>query len=264
MDKTDWHKQTVDKPLYPDMLWSRPENRQYAGKLLIIGGNVHGFAAAGEAYQAATKAGIGTARMLLPDSLQKLLGRTFEAGEFGPTTPSGSFSQRALAEALAMANWADAVLLAGDLGRNSETAILLEKFATKYSGQLTATRDAADYFITTPEAILSRPDTLLVISLAQLQKLAIQAHFTTAFTFDMDMLRFVDTLQAFTAKHGIHIIVKHLDNVFVASGGQVSSTKLAHDMPVWRARTAAAAATWWLQNPSKTFKALTTSLAGDL
>jgi hypothetical protein len=129
-----WHKQTADKPLYPDMQWSRPENRLFAGKLLVIGGSVHGFAAAGEAYAQATKAGIGTARMYLPDALQKVLGRTFEAGEFGPATPSGSFSQRALAEALAMANWGDGTLLAGDLGRNSETAIFLEKFAAKYAG----------------------------------------------------------------------------------------------------------------------------------
>ncbi|HEX8227218.1 MAG TPA: hypothetical protein VF572_05115 [Candidatus Saccharimonadales bacterium] len=258
-----WHKQTADKPLYPDMQWSRPENRLFAGKLLVIGGSVHGFAAAGEAYAQATKAGIGTARMYLPDALQKVLGRTFEAGEFGPATPSGSFSQRALAEALAMANWGDGTLLAGDLGRNSETAIFLEKFAAKYTGQLTITKDAADYFTSTPETILTRPDTLFVISLAQLQKLAMQAHFTKAFTFDMDILRFVDTLHDFTVFHGINIIVRHLDNIFVARGDKVSSTKLSDSQPVWRVRTAAAAATWWLQNPTKTFEALSTSLVAD-
>jgi hypothetical protein len=255
-----WHKQTPDKPLYPDLLWSRPENRLLAGKLLIIGGNVHGFAAAGEAYQVATAAGIGVARMYLPDSLRKLLGHAFDAGEFGPTTPSGSFSQLALGEALAMANWADSVLLAGDLGRNSETAIFLEKFAAKYTGQLTITKDAADYFMSTPTALLARPDTLLVISLAQLQKLGTHAKFRTAFTFDMDILRFVEALHEFTTLHPVHVVVKHLDNIFVAASGEVSSTRLAADLPIWRVLTAARAATWWLQNPSKTYEALTTSL----
>jgi hypothetical protein len=263
MDRTYWKKQTPDKPLFADMLWSRPENRLFAGKLLIIGGNAQGFAAPSEAYAAATKAGIGTARMLLPDALHKVLGRAFDAGEFAPTTPSGSFSQRALAEALAMANWADGVLLAGDLGRNSETAILLEKFAAKYSGQLTITKDAADYYTTTPQAICARTDTLLVVSLAQLQKLAMQMHFRAAFTFDMDMLRFVDALHQFTEEHTVNIIVQHLDTLFVAAGGQVSSTRLAAEQPVWRVRTAAAAATWWLQNPSKTYDALTTSLVAE-
>src|SRR5471032_3085314 len=104
-----WHKQAADKPLYPDLLWSRPENRAQAGKLLIVGGNAHGFAAAGEAYAEATKAGVGTARVLLPDSLQKTVGKVFEAGEYAPSTPSGSFAKRALAELLAMAEWADGV-----------------------------------------------------------------------------------------------------------------------------------------------------------
>jgi hypothetical protein len=81
-----------------------------------------------------------------------------------------------------------------------------------------------------------------------------QAHFTKAFTFDMDILRFVDTLHDFTVFHGINIIVRHLDNIFVARGDKVSSTKLSDSQPVWRVRTAAAAATWWLQNPTKTFE----------
>jgi hypothetical protein len=134
MDRTFWQRQTADKPLFPDLLWSRPETKRTAGKLLIVGGNAHGFSAAAEAYGAAAKAGIGTARVLLPDSLQKTVGKVFAAGEYAPSTPSGSFSQQALAELLELAQWADGVLLAGDFGRNSETAILLESFAAKYQG----------------------------------------------------------------------------------------------------------------------------------
>lgn len=260
MDRDYWHKQTAEQPLFPDMLWSRPENAAYAGKLLIVGGNLYGFTNPATAYTESRKAGIGVARVLLPDALQKTLGRAFEAGEFAPSTPSGSFSQRALGELLPMAHWADATLLAGDFGRNSETAILLEKLADKHSGQLTLTCDAADYFTASPAAILARPDTLWVISVAQLQKLAMGAKFTTAFTFDMDILRFVDTLHEFTELHSLNIIVKHLDSIFVAVNGQVSSTRLKEDVKVWRVKTASHAAVWWLQNPGKPFEALTTSL----
>jgi hypothetical protein len=256
-----WHKQTAGKPLYPDLLWSRPENKQQAGKLLIAGGNAHGFAAAGEAYSQAAKAGIGTARVLLPDSLQKTVGKVFEAGEYAPSTPSGSFSQKALAELLAMSAWADATLLAGDFGRNSETAILLEKFITKYSGPLALTKDAADYFINAPGPLLARNDTLLVISFAQLQKLATNARFPSALTFEMDFLRLVDALHEFTRRHQAAIIVKHLQTIFVAVNGQVSTTKLAEDLDIWRVKTAARAAVWWLQNPTKPFEALTSAIA---
>lgn len=261
MDRTYWHKQTPEQPLFPDLLWSRPETKAQAGKLLIVGGNAYGFAAAGEAYQAAVVAGIGTPKMLLPDSLQKLVGKVFAAGDYAPSTPSGSFGQKALAELLALSQWADGVLIAGDLGRNSETAILLEKFIEKYSGQLTLTQDAADYFTKTPQALLQRPETLLVVSFAQLQKIAVSAHFTTAFTFDMDFLRLIDALHQFSQQHQAAIIVKHLETIFVAARGQVSTTRLTKDQEIWRVRVAAHASTWWLQNPSKTLEALTTALA---
>lgn len=258
-----WLKQTADEPLFPDLMWSRPENRRQAGKLLIVGGNAHGFAAAGDAYSTATKAGIGTCRVLLPDSLQKTVGRVFEAGEYAPSTPSGSFSKRSLAELLSMSQWADAILLAGDFGRNSETAVVLERFIDKYEGRLTIAKDGADYFIKAPAQMLEREDTLLVISFAQLQKLASGARSTTAFTFDMDLIRLVDALHDFTERHPTAIIVKHLDTIFVSLGGKVSTTKLAEDKEIWRVRTAASSTVWWLQNPSKPFEALTTAVLPD-
>jgi len=254
-----WHKQTSDKPLFPDMLWSRPENRNQAGKLLIVGGNPQSFAAVAEAYAEAGKAGVGVARVLLPDSLQKTVGKVLPEGEYAPTTPSGSFSQKALAELLAMSQWADGALLAGDFGRNSETAILLEKFAEKYSGQLTVTKDAVDYFKDLP-SILDRANTTLVLSFAQLQKQATGARHTQPITFDMDFLRLIDWLHEFTSQHEAVIVTKHLNNLFGAVNGQVSSTKLTNGKDIWRVRTASHSAVWWLQNPSKTFEALTTSL----
>jgi NAD(P)H-hydrate repair Nnr-like enzyme with NAD(P)H-hydrate dehydratase domain len=244
-------------------LWSRPENKKLAGKLLIVGGNAHGFAAAGEAYTQAVKAGVGTARVLLPSSLQKTVGKVLEAGEYAPSTPSGSFSRQALAEFLAMSNWADGVLLAGDFGRNSETAILLEQFVQKHSGQLTLTKDALDYFTKTPTELLGRQETLLVASFAQLQKLAIGARFKTAFTFDMNFLHLVDALHEFSQLHQVAIIVKHLDTIFVAVNGQVSTTRLDQDQEVWRIKTAAKTSVWWLQNPSNAFEALTTAIIDE-
>ncbi|HVX56124.1 MAG TPA: hypothetical protein VHA37_00170 [Candidatus Saccharimonadales bacterium] len=255
-----WLRQTPGEPLFPDLAWSRPENRRQAGKLLIVGGNAQGFAAAGDAFAAAGKAGIGTARVLLPDSLQPTVGKVLAAGEYAPSTPSGSFSRRAQAELLSLSQWADATLLAGDFGRNSETAVLLEQFASKYDGPLAVTKDAADYFINTPAALLERANTLLVLSFAQLQKFAAEAGTTTPFTFSMDLLRLVDALHEFTHAHGAFIITKHLENMLVAANGQVSTTKLAADLEIWRVRTAATAAVWWLQNQGKPFESLTASL----
>jgi len=263
MERDYWLKQQSGKPLFPELEWSRPENRTQAGKLLIVGGNLHGFAAPAEAYAASTGAGIGTARVLLPSALQKTVGRMLDNGEFAPSTPSGSFSQKALGELLAHSSWADAALIAGDLGRNSETAILLEKFLAKSLLAVTLTKDAVDYVTSAPDIVLSRPNTLLVLSLSQLQRLGVATKFTMPITFGMDLLHLVTWLHEFTIQHPPHIVVKHLNNLLVAVDGQVSTTTLAEDKQVWRVETASKAAVWWLQNSSKPFEALTTAVTDN-
>jgi NAD(P)H-hydrate repair Nnr-like enzyme with NAD(P)H-hydrate dehydratase domain len=255
-----WHKQGGE-PLFTDLLWSRPENKQQAGKLLIIGGNAHGFAAPAQAYQAAEAAGVGSARVILPDALQKTVGTFLENAFFVPSTPSGSFARQALGELLDQAGWADAVLLAGELGRNSETAILLEAFVEKTAMPLVITRDAVDYFASIPLKLLARPHTTVVLSIAQLQKLCQNAKFPQVITFGMDLIKLVNALHQLTTQYPANIIVKHLQNILVASRGQVSTTRLQNDQEVWRVQTAATACVWQLQNPTKPFQALTTAVS---
>lgn len=255
-----WHKQEAGKPLFPQLEWSRPENRQTAGKLLIVGGNLHGFAAPAEAYSESIAAGIGMSRVLLPSAVQKVVGPSIENGEFAASTPSGSFSQRALVEVLDWCKWSDGVLFSGDLGRNSETAIMVEKFLQKCEEPTILTKDAIDYVVSLPMPALERPNTTLVPSFSQLQRLGIAAKFDKPLTFDMDLLRLVDWLHAFTERFAPHIVVKHLNHIFVAVNGEVSSTKLSHDLPIWRLKTATHAAVWWIQNPGKPFEGLTAAI----
>jgi ADP-dependent NAD(P)H-hydrate dehydratase / NAD(P)H-hydrate epimerase len=255
-----WVKQDYSKPLFPELEWSKPENKRHAGKLLIVGGNLHGFAAPANAFAAAEKAGVGTTRVVLPDAIQKAVKTFMPEADFAPSTPSGSFSVKSLDVFLEHAGWSDAVLVAGDLGRNSETAIALESFITKYGGPVSLTKDAVDYVVEAPDSVVNRPDTLLVTSFAQLQKLLVNAKFKTAITFDMDLLRLLAILHDFTLAHGTHIIVKHRDVMLVASQGKVSSTKLETDKEIWRVETAAAATVWWLQHKAEAFKAITTAI----
>jgi NAD(P)H-hydrate repair Nnr-like enzyme with NAD(P)H-hydrate dehydratase domain len=261
MATTFWHKQTGGKPLFPDLLWSRPETKRSAGKLLIVGGNAHGIAAPAEAYQQALAAGVGVAKVVLPDATKKTVGPLLESVEYAPSTPSGSFSQKALAELLELSAWADGVLLPGDLGRNSETAILVEKYLQKAPAFVTLTKDAANYAISIPLAVINRPNTLLVVTMAELQKLFSGSRQTTAITFGIDLLALVNTLHAFTEKYQVAIIVRHENNLIVAAGGQVSTTptELGED-DMWRVKIAAYASVWQFQNPSKPFESITTSL----
>jgi len=252
-----WLKQT-NKPLFPELEWSRPENKLQAGKLLIIGGNAAGFALPAESYTAATKAGVGSVRVLLPESLRRSMGKLFPEAEFAPSTPSGSFANQALAELLGASIWADGVLLPGDISRNSETTVLFESFLEKYQGQVTLTKDTTDIFCDQPIALLHRSDTLLVLAMGQLRRLGSAARFPRAFTSDMGLVQLVEALHEFMKRFPLYIITRHQDHYVVAVNGRVSTTSLKDEQPVWRTTIAGKASVWWLQNPTKPFEALTT------
>jgi nucleoid DNA-binding protein len=241
------------------LLWSRPENKRTRGKLLIVGGNVDGFAAPAAAFSAAAKAGIGTCRVLLPDSTRKILGKSFVEAEFTPSTPSGSFSRQALAQLLENAEWADGVLLAGDFGRNSETAILLDSFLDKYHGQITIAQDSVDYFLNSGSKLLSRGETVTVINLGKLQKLAKNNRPGTPVLHGMNLHELVTVLADWTSGIPGSFITKHADNLVVASGGKVSTTPQKEESN-WQVELAAYASVWRLQQPDQVFEALTSAV----
>lgn len=263
MHPSYWHKQD-NGPLFSDLLWARPEMRTAAGKLLIVGGNAHSFSVPAAAFAAAETAGVGTVRVILPDVLEKTVRGLFPAADYAPSNPSGGFAMSALAELLAHAEWADGTLLAGGIGRNSETSAMLENFVQQYHGQLSITADAADLFCTQPQPLVERAKTLLVLSLGQLQQLGLNLRLPYAFTTELGVPELVRRLHEFTtARPNFALMTQHQHHTITAVAGQVSTTPADTGKPIWRVSTAAAAATWWLQNASKPFEALTTSLANQ-
>lgn len=255
-----WIRQDQSKPSFPNIIWSRPVSKHTSGKLLIVGGNAHGFIDVGLSYQAAVKAGAGAVHVLLPDALRKTVGGSLENCEFAPSTPSGSFAKTALNELLVQAAWADCVLLAGEFGRNSETAIMLEAFVQKYSGLLVVTRDAIDYFLNHAALLLDRVDTCIVGSTGQMQKLAANSHFPSAITTSLDLIRLVEVIHAFSTAHLAYIITHQLGATIIAADNKISTTKTGTNEDIWRVPTAASAAVFWMQNLKKPFEALTTSV----
>jgi len=260
MANTDFIKQTVTEPAFSDLLWSKPENKQARGKLLIIGGNEQGLAAPLEAFSTAADTGIGEARVLLPNALKKIAGKVLEFGSYAPSTPSGSFNQQALAEFIDESAWADAVLFAGSLGRNSETAIVIEQYLKKHSGPIIIAQDAVDYAIAAPDALHKRGTTVLVLSMAQLQRYAKNIKLPQAVTFQMDLLQLTAVLKDLSSTSGVSFVVKHLKNVIVAHDGDVSVTQLSEEVDIWRVKTAANVSVWLVQQPEKLFEAITTGV----
>ncbi len=255
-----WRQQTTDKPLFPDIEWSKPEQRSKAGRLGIIGGSKLGFSGIAESYQTALGTGVGEVRVLLPDALKKSIPPAMTDVIYGATNPSGGLGAEAINELKAIGDWATGLLLIGDTGQNSETAVLYEKFVSKYNGPLIITRDAIDLLKSSSQTLVDRPNTLLVSSFAQLQKLFSAVYYPKVLTFSMQLTNLVEAIHKFTITYPIALMVFHNDTLLVAYGGEVTSTPCTNPMDVWRGKTATNAAVYWLWNPSKILESVTASL----
>jgi hypothetical protein len=258
MEAPFWNKQH-NTPLFPELEWNKPERRDQAGKMLIVGGTVHELSAPARAFEYVTKIGIGSAKVALPHKTKRLVGPTLPEAVFLPSTTSGEFSSETSRKLLEYALWADTVLFAGENGRNSQTTMLFEEFLRSYNGNVVITKDAIDILSNHPTALVSRDKTILVASFAQLQKLVQNFGFTSPLTFTMSLVQLVDFLHDFTAKHRLALITLHSNQLVAASNGRVSTTKLTFDTGSlqWRLRLAALAACFSTWNPHQPFESIT-------
>ncbi|MES2631004.1 MAG: hypothetical protein V4611_03535 [Patescibacteria group bacterium] len=263
MDYSYWKKQIPGTPLFPDVEWSKPETRSQSGKLGIIGGNKLGFAGVAESYSIALKAGVGQVRVLLPDVLKKTMPKTITDTVYGPTNISGSLTKEAIAEMISLGAWADEILLVGDAGRSSETAIAYEQFLQTYKGKLVITRDAIDLVKNSSRELIERPDTLLIASFAQLQKIFQSVYYPKVLTFSMQLTQLVEAMHKFTITYPVSLAVLHKDYLVIAHDGQIVTTEWESPMAIWRGDVASKAAAYWLWNPGKVLEAVTTSIVAQ-
>lgn len=251
--------QAKDKPLYEGLLWSRPENKAHAGKLLIVGGNSNGFRAPATAYSLAIKAGVGVINVLLPESLKSSVGPSIENTVFCPANKSGGLSRQALAKFLDYASNSDLTLLAGDFGHNSETAILLESFIEDYRGPVCLTNDGLDPFYLNPNKLFERPETLLVAETSKLQKLLIRNRSTRALSTSLNLIQMVELLGELTKTNELSIVTRHQNRYVAAVNGRVSTTETKEHRD-WQYLLASYSSVWWLQSKGQKFKAITTAI----
>ncbi len=255
-----WKQQPPGKPLFPDIEWSKPEQRSHAGKLGIVGGNKLSFVAVGDAYGIASEIGVGHIRVLLPDALKKVVPPVITDVIYGASNPSGGLSRDAKISLQALGSWAESILLIGDAGRNSETAIVYEDFVREYHKQLIITRDAIDLLQNSPELMVERENTLLVVSFAQLQKLFTKVYYPKILTFSMQLQQLVETLHKFTITYPVTVVTFHQNQIIIAHSGQVTTTPWDNPMGIWKGTVATTMSAYWLWNPNKPLEAATASL----
>jgi NAD(P)H-hydrate repair Nnr-like enzyme with NAD(P)H-hydrate dehydratase domain len=259
MDLSYWHKQT-DSKAKTDTDWYRPERRDQAGKLGIVGGNKLNFIAVAEAYQTSINTGAGEIRVLLPDSLKNIVPKTISDILYSPSTAIGGLAKDASLDLTSLTNWADGLLFIGDAGRNAETAILYENFITSSTIPITIARDAIDLVKNSSHALVEREQTIVVASFAQLQKLFQAVYFPKIVTFNMQLLQLVETLHKFTITYPCTIVTLHNDTLIIADKGEVYTIAWSDTMAIWRGSVATKIATFWLWQPGRRAQAILSSL----
>lgn len=255
MNQDYWQKQT-DKPLFPNILWSRPETKKGAGKLLIIGGQAEEFIHVAECFGEAEKAGAGTVRVIMPDSTARVT-KMLPHIEYAAANASGSFAKEALAELLEAGNWADGVLLAGDMGKNSETSLMLESFINKYRGTLIISGQALPGITNPAIDLFNNENTIMATSFAGLQKLSADLKLEKPLTSGMGSVELAKLLHNLTTQYPLGISLLFNKTVWVSRKGRVASTDLQADRSL--STLAAQTAVWGIQNPNKIFEALVTA-----
>lgn len=257
MDNTYLQLQT-DKALFPDVLFSKPERKSAAGKLAIIGGSSSGFNSVSETYLAASKTGAGSIKILFPDSLKKTLSKIWPESEFAPSNKSGGFATNALTQWLDLATWADGVIFGGDLGKSSETAVLIEHFFEQNKGLTTLYRDSLSAALESPPQLFDQTYLNIVADLSTLQKMLGIIRFPMAVRSDMSIYQLSDLLHSLSSNYPWAIITQHEQFNFCAYNGAVSATPNKKQSSLLT--SGVAGSIWRLQQPEKPFAAMSSGM----
>jgi hypothetical protein len=246
-------KQT-DKPLFPDVLWNRPLNRRYGGRLLIVGGQKSGFNECQAIYQIAEAAGAGECGLALPDSLERTVG-PLGIGHFLPSSASGSLGKSALGGILELSREYDAVVIAGNLTNNAETAVLVESLIDKLDLPIVVGLEATQIMQFNPHKLIGRPKTLLVLDTSSTLKLAGSLKIPVVIQAGDSLMSKVELISNLADQSKCDYFVSNGQNLVWDQ--KIIVTDLPHE--VAPEALVGIAATFWIQNQSKPAQGLATA-----
>lgn len=258
-----WNKQTNKKPLFPDIEWNKPERKNLAGKMGIIGGSKMGFAAVANSYETANRLGVGEVRALMPDTLRKNLPPQMTDALFGPSTKSGELSSESAQELASLADWADVLLFSGDAGKNSQTAILYENFLKNQERPTVIARDAVDLVQNSFPTLLENSSLIFVTSFAQLQKIFRAVYYPKILTFSMQLAQLVENVHKFTTTYPVTIVTFHADQLIISKSGEVVTHPWTNPLRIWNGEVAARIASYVVWSPTKILESASASLVED-
>lgn len=228
-------------------------NRRTGKQLLIIGGHAKQFSQTQQSYLAAKSAGIGEAKVVLPEGTRKFIKGAPDC-LFVPETKSGSFAKSAIAEIAGFIKESNGVLLAGEFSQNSETMSVLEQLLSDTKQPLIISSEIIESMLFNPQPLFAHDNRVLLLPANLLAKLAgalniktkPQASIVTARTSMQSQVAEMTKLDLVLLDH----------ELLVHSQGQISATGIVDFPPELFGLARGVFATFYLQHGQK-FEALT-------
>lgn len=265
-----WQKQV--KPLFPDLAWNIPE--QKTGQITVIGGDSQSFHSVIRLAEFLDhNFPLREVSIFLPDTLRGQL-PPLPNITFAPSTESGSFAKSF--DLRSSVKTGDFTLLAGDLSKNSATAIALSDAITSLIANnqddaplkpLLLTRDSVDLLAESAAELLKHPRLFLVASMAQLQKVFRAVYYPRMIMLSQPLLPVVETLHKFTLSYPATIVTFHQNQIIVANSGDVTTTPIENTrytpLSLWSGQLAGKIAALNLYNPNQPLKATTAAILFD-
>jgi len=260
-----WQKQD-HVALFQNLDWNFPE--QKTDTIAVIGGNSQNFRVPVRLSEYLTKFPFKNITSILPDALRPKFPDHLPNLIFTPSTESGSFAESPLFEDSAAS--ADFAIFAGDLTKNSITAITVSKALTKIlspdsnSHGAIITRDAVD--LLTPEigSFLNSEQLFIIASMSQLQKIFRSVYYPKMIMLSQPLLPTIETLHKFTLSYATTILTFHEGQIIVASHGQISTTPIMNTtynpISIWNGELVAKVACFNLWNPGRPFESATSAI----
>lgn len=243
------------KPLFPKILWNRPVTSRGAGRMLIVGGQAHGFSGVQAAFAAALAAGIGECRLVLPDALRKVMPPSGGVNLVA-STPTGSMARAALDEIIQLAEESDVVVVGIDLGKNSETMLLVERLMMELEDKLVVLAGDGLNILEFNTKLACRSDVMLVASNKELVRL--HNFFDQPVNFQVKMLESKVNLAAKMAEVAGCMVVGYGPELTVSAAGQSGVTPSQGETTGLEVALAAVEAVFLVHNRGQRFEGLMT------
>jgi len=207
---------------FEDVAWSRPENARQASKIVILGGSKDHFAEPSQIYHLLAPVKGMKITLILPQYLSKIIGKNDANIVYASSDPIlGYFNKESLNEVLGICKSSDLLLIAGDMGKSSETQRLLETLLDNMHIPLVADSGALQCFADNYYKNLMRKDNLSIfLDALHFQNLLKSMRYQQAFTNNLTFDQKIDLLKIFTQEYSATLVVSDENVIWLSKAGQ--------------------------------------------